>query len=530
MDKVTVTWKSCFYINHKTGGNRHANTFTGLATICKNNAQIQVRPSTLRTTTFCNINITMSNPVTMVLFHPDIKKIDRYAPLCFLLSYAVENPLPSVLESANATEAQRKRLFAELSPLDYFLRFQESVDMYDPVYLQKIFHGSSKLSARLPLINELDFSKIIGQRLAKHIIRQTVVSHFWSAIDIGGIHMKQAPLSMVFAGPSGSGKTELAEELAQLLNRPGDKAFHKVDCGKLSTAAEVFGLSGAFQGAQEGSSLNNFMLWLSHNPDKIGVILLDEFDKVDHEVVHGFFQVLDKGEWTNKKLQLDGTSQSSTIHCRNAIFIMTVNAADQQIEQYASDHDLYSDVSLDGHASNLNNEIHSRLKSTYPFSLPFLGRVSKFIPFTPLCADTIDDASNSSSLLRSEMMTITKLLIERERDRVAAGHQSSLQVSPILPSSTIHDMAKSIVERADASAGVRSIEKSVRDKISSQLMHESLRLKGSISPQSRVRFSVRRNGVFDIRMADDSTLSDQNGDGYENDSSEDESVDEGDFD
>jgi ATP-dependent Clp protease ATP-binding subunit ClpB len=72
------------------------------------------------------------------------------------------------------------------------------------------------------------------------------------------------PLSMIFAGPSGNGKTELAKELAELLNLHGDNAFHKVDCGKMASAAELFGMAGYWQGAKEGSSLNNFQFCLEH--------------------------------------------------------------------------------------------------------------------------------------------------------------------------------------------------------------------------------------------------------------------------
>ena len=50
---------------------------------------------------------------------------------------------------------------------------------------------------------------------------------------------------------------------------------------------------------------------MSREPGKIGVVLLDEFDKVRKGVVTGLYQVLDrdKGEWTNKQLG-DGSQTS----------------------------------------------------------------------------------------------------------------------------------------------------------------------------------------------------------------------------
>ena len=108
------------------------------------------------------------------------------------------------------------------------------------------------------------------------------------------------PLSMIFAGPSGVGKTELAEFLANLLNKPQNNAYIKIDCGKLSSHTEVFGKSRAYQGAEQGSTLNDFILSMSSKPDAIGVVLLDEIEKAMSDVVTGLYQVLDKGEWTNK--------------------------------------------------------------------------------------------------------------------------------------------------------------------------------------------------------------------------------------
>jgi ATP-dependent Clp protease ATP-binding subunit ClpA len=90
------------------------------------------------------------------------------------------------------------------------------------------------------------------------------------------------------------------------LNKPGEEvAFHKSDCGKLTDVNRLFGMAaGAYQGAEEGSTDNNFILRMSQQPDSIGIALLAEIKKVSRGVIHGLYKVLDKGKRTNKNLVL----------------------------------------------------------------------------------------------------------------------------------------------------------------------------------------------------------------------------------
>lgn len=111
----------------------------------------------------------------------------------------------------------------------------------------------------------------------------------------------------------------MAKELSELLNLPSDNAFHKVDCGQMTSDHELFGVVGACQGAREGSSLNDFVLRISQEPNKIGVVLLDEIDKAKRGVIKGLHQVLGKGEWTNKQLAEGSGSQTSILSCQNIV-------------------------------------------------------------------------------------------------------------------------------------------------------------------------------------------------------------------
>jgi len=176
---------------------------------------------------------------------------------------------------------------------------------------------------------------------------------------------------MIFAGPSGNGKTELAKILADLLKKPQDNAFHKVDCGKLSDASELFGKAGAYQGAQKGSAFNNFIVRMSQT-DKVGVVLLDEIEKARQDVIHALYQVIDEGEWTNKKLDMySEVSQTGVISCRNLIFIFTTNAADGIVEDLGRQNTWYTASSerLEDMADELERTVRHIFKVVIPSRL-----------------------------------------------------------------------------------------------------------------------------------------------------------------
>jgi len=81
--------------------------------------------------------------------------------------------------------------------LDYFFEFQSKVASYNLDMLKSI--GKHNKFTRLCLIKELDFSDIIGQRLAKHLIRQAVVDYVSNIQETKFLSTRQ-PLSMIFAG------------------------------------------------------------------------------------------------------------------------------------------------------------------------------------------------------------------------------------------------------------------------------------------------------------------------------------------
>jgi len=311
-------------------------------------------------------------------------------------------------------------------------------------------------------MKELDFSLVVGQRAAKHGIREGVVTHFWnrsSTKDEMCSNFNQ-PLSMIFAGPSGNGKTELAIWLSKLLNKPDEDAFHKVDCGKITDGREFFGMSGAFYGSKEGSALNNFVTRMALENESIGVVLLDEIEKAEKSVIHGLYQVLDKGEWTNKCLE-KGRSHTEVVSCRNIIFVMTTNAADNIISNYVTknQHIYSADMDdLEDTVDELNLKVQKSLQLSPPFIDAFIGRIGKVVPFLPMA----NNESNKEPLCM-EMTTVAKLFIEREEETIMGGKKDiSLKIN-ISPKEKDR-MAKVIVKMTPSESGVRRLQKLLSKK------------------------------------------------------------------
>lgn len=299
--------------------------------------------------------------------------------------------------------------------------------------------------------------------------------------------------------------------MAKLMNKPAEEDnFIKVDCGKLSDAHEIFGMSGAYQGAYEGSALNNFVLRMSLDPGALGIVLLDEIEKASREVIHGLYQVIDKGEWTNKRLAKGRGTQTETIPCHNLVFIMTTNACDQEILEFAArNQEFYATVGEEfeelGHA--LESRIRGALRFRYPFTDAFIGRVGRIIPFLPMANG---DPELQPPLL-GEMMTVAKFLIERQQDKFSSSDMAV--VDQLMTAKTKHRMAKIIVKEAIPEAGVRSIQKGVETRMGDNMIHSLLLEKGGIQHGSQVEyyakeeemkvgFRARQSGAANVGMED----------------------------
>jgi hypothetical protein len=112
----------------------------------------------------------------------------------------------------------------------------------------------------------------------------------------GKLAMQDSRLRTTFnisLGPSGHGKTELARRLGNLLSLPMEVA----DCTTMKVETDVFGHRPPYNGAKEGSPVNNFICQYA---GRRSIIFLDEFEKTTDDVHKALLIPFDNGKY--KKL------------------------------------------------------------------------------------------------------------------------------------------------------------------------------------------------------------------------------------
>ena len=171
--------------------------------------------------------------------------------------------------------------------------------------------------------------------------------------------------------------------------------------------------------------------------------------------------------------------------CSNIIFILTTNSATQVIsEQTKKNKVLYT---ADGNAveeelGSLEHVVRKTLQRTYPFTDAFIGRVGRIVPFLPLAS-----GGPEQHVLLGESMTVAKLLIEREQERLMTGCRE-LDVQQIVTPRNKHKMASLVIMESIPEAGVRSIQKIVAAKMGNRMKHALLKERDGIGSGSSVRY------------------------------------------
>jgi ATP-dependent Clp protease ATP-binding subunit ClpB len=176
----------------------------------------------------------------------------------------------------------------------------------------------------------------LEHHLHQHIVGQeAAIQAVSSAVRrrLHGWHSRDRPLVFLFLGSSGVGKTELAKRVAEhlhdaaaatvRLSKP-TRQFVRFDMSEYQEKHEVSKFIGAppgYMGFNEGGQLTN---QLRQHPDAI--VLLDEVEKAHPDILTVLLQVFDEGRLT------DG--QGKTVHCPEAIFIMTSNLAASVIAEH----------------------------------------------------------------------------------------------------------------------------------------------------------------------------------------------------
>ncbi|KAJ9589778.1 hypothetical protein L9F63_027964, partial [Diploptera punctata] len=128
-------------------------------------------------------------------------------------------------------------------------------------------------------------------------------------------------LSSFFLGSSGVGKTELAKQVGKYVRKVRSGSFIRIDMSEFQQKHDIQKLIGTppgYSGYEYGGQLTK---QLKNYPS--AVVLFDEIDKAHPEILTVLLQLFDEGRITN--------GLGYTIDCRNAIFIMTSNLANDKI-------------------------------------------------------------------------------------------------------------------------------------------------------------------------------------------------------
>ncbi len=186
--------------------------------------------------------------------------------------------------------------------------------------------------------------------------------------------------SFLFLGPTGVGKTELCKALASFLFDT-EEAMIRIDMSEFMEKHSVARLIGAppgYVGYEEGGYLTE-----SVRRRPYSLILLDEMEKAHTDVFNILLQVLDDGRLT------DG--QGRTVDFRNTIIVMTSNLGSHRIQE------------LSGSSyETMKKEVMQIVEGH--FRPEFLNRIDEVVVF--------------HSLEKQEIRHITKIQIERLRNRL----------------------------------------------------------------------------------------------------------------
>ncbi|MCX6702016.1 MAG: AAA family ATPase [Candidatus Zambryskibacteria bacterium] len=177
-------------------------------------------------------------------------------------------------------------------------------------------------------IKEKEKNKLLN---LEKILHERVISQDEAIVAIGstlrrarsGIESANKPLgSFLFLGPTGVGKTETAKALSEVFFDSDEKII-RLDMSEYSGPDSLSRLLGSFETGKQGvlSSL------LREN--QYGVLLLDEFEKANHEVHNLFLQILDEGIFSDMV--------GKKVNARNLIIIATSNAGSNIIWDYVKE-------------------------------------------------------------------------------------------------------------------------------------------------------------------------------------------------
>lgn len=218
--------------------------------------------------------------------------------------------------------------------------------------------------------------RVIGQVAAVQTMADLI------AVIKAGLNDPEKPLgTFLFIGPTGVGKTQLAKTLAHYLFGSEQRVV-RFDMSEYADPAGVrrlIGMPGLGRDGGEGELTSRV------RAQPFCVLLLDEFEKADHQIYDVFLQVLGEGRLT------DASGQTTSF--QNAIILLTSNlgasAREQRgigltAEQRSASGDLQpAEVEQDSRGPRRTADYWQR-KVEEHFRPEFVNRLDQIVVFKPL--------------------------------------------------------------------------------------------------------------------------------------------------
>ncbi|MCX6717171.1 MAG: AAA family ATPase [Candidatus Taylorbacteria bacterium] len=202
-----------------------------------------------------------------------------------------------------------------------------------------------------------------------------------------GIRNENRPMgSFLFLGPTGVGKTETAKALARVFFG-GEADMMRLDMSEYQDNDSMKKLIGSFTDDKPG--VFSSMI----REKQYGVVLLDEFEKTNHDVLNLFLQIFDEGYFSDMLGQ--------KVNVKNIIFIATSNAGAEKI---------FEMVNAGKNPKDYQEEIIEEIVSRGLFKPELINRFDGTIIFKPLSKEDLQQIANLM-LKRVEKRLIDKGII-----------------------------------------------------------------------------------------------------------------------
>jgi ATP-dependent Clp protease ATP-binding subunit ClpA len=288
-----------------------------------------------------------------------------------------------------------------------------------------------------------------------------------------GLNDPRKPLAvLLFVGPTGVGKTETVRALTEAIHGEPDK-YCRIDMSGLHEshyAASLAGSPPGYVGSQEDETLFNRAL-IEGEPDKPGILLLDEVEKAHASVHQSLLQIFD-----NAHLRL--ANGKTEISFNNTIIVMTSNVGSDELRHLAENRRLGFKPSSNGDIdpARERHRVVDRALARH-FKPEFMNRVDAVVVFQWLTHD--------------DLRRILHGLVGDLNTRLTERHSLSLELAP--------EAADFLIDRGwDPKYGARPLKRALRRELYQPLARSLLKQSW---PEGHKLIAEHADGAMTFRLA-----------------------------